>query len=108
MKITYEEFLNKLKPEIRKDLEEHPENEYLCKILNAFYKKIDSCLNKKTKNDERLDIWLFHIWDFFHFKECFLKKEYKNAFDYMDTAFGCVSGSYGYAIIKVCEELLYE
>lgn len=107
MKITYEEFLNKLKPEIRKDLEESPEKEYLFKILDAFYNKLDTYLNQNPKKDEILDIWILHMYDIFKFREFFKNKEYKNAYDYMFTTLAC-DGSFGYAIIKMCEELFYE
>lgn len=106
MKITYEEFLNKLKPEIRKDLEESPEKEYLFKILDAFYNKLDTYLNQNPKKDEILDIWTCHVWDVFRVRRFFKNKEYRNAYYFIDTLFAC-TGSFGYAIIKMCEELFY-
>lgn len=108
MKITYEKFLEKLKPEIKQDLTTHKEKEWLKRILETFYNdKLDVYQNNDRRNDERLEVWTPCFYDCIKAKLYFKNKEYEKAFRCLSSIEKC-SGSFGYAIIKMCEELFYE
>ena len=108
MKITYEEFLNKLKPEIKDDLKTHKEKEWLKRILDIFYyDKLDTYQNEDRKNDERLEVWTLCFYDCIKAERYFKDKKYKDAFLCLSSIESC-TGSFGYAIIKMYEELFYD
>lgn len=108
MKITYEEFIEKLKPEIKEDLKNHKEREWLKKLLESFYnEKLDKYQNDVNSKDERLDVWTLCFYDCIKFTESFKNKEYLNAYRLLGSIDRC-TGSFGYAIIKMCEDLFYE
>ena len=107
MKITYEEFIEKLKPEIKNDLKNHNEREYLKMILDDFYNnKFEVCQNKDS-NDFRLDIWAHRFFCCFDFIKDFESKKYMSSLKNYFSLKEC-SGSFGYAVIKMCEDLFYE
>ena len=108
MKMTYEEFKNKLKPEIKEDLKTHKEKTFLEMILKEFYDKKLEIYQNHGDFDCELGSNKFIIWDFFDFISCFKNKKYKKAWQTFHLTIVDCTGCFGYAIIKECEVLFYE
>lgn len=107
MKMTYEEFIRKVKPEIKEDLKNHKEKDYLKEILDDFYNEKLETFQNENEKDFRLDLWAHRFYCCFNFIEYFENKEYEKSLQEYISLSEC-TGSFGYAIIKMFEELFYE
>lgn len=102
--IEYKYFVEKLKPNFKKDLETHPEKDSLQGIISTLFRYHETFLNIEPK--ESLGLQSCNYVNYLEYIKHLKEGKYLYAYNFL--AGEPMTGGFDYAIIKKSEEILFD